>query len=59
MLTFTPGLSTMKMAARFGFGSLFLLLSVGEASLAETALDRYVHKPDSSYRWELARTFDG
>ena len=49
----------MKKAARLGLSSLLLFLFVGEASAAETALDRYVRKPDSSYRWELARTFDG
>ncbi|MDX1383385.1 MAG: PhoPQ-activated protein PqaA family protein, partial [Thermoanaerobaculia bacterium] len=29
------------------------------AGAAETALDRYVRKPDDSYRWELARTLEG
>src|SRR5580698_10575833 len=29
------------------------------AASKETALDRYVHAPDSSYKWELVRTIQG
>jgi PhoPQ-activated pathogenicity-related protein len=41
---------------------LFLALSVTALTAqtrTETALDRYVAKPDSSYKWELAKTIPG
>ena len=38
-----------------GFGST----AAGALAGSETALDRYVHKPDDSYGWKLAHTFEG
>jgi PhoPQ-activated pathogenicity-related protein len=36
-----------------------LALSAGTAATQETALDRYIKKPDSSYGWKLVKTLAG
>jgi PhoPQ-activated pathogenicity-related protein len=36
-----------------------VLISVGKLSAAETALDRYVKKPDASYSWRIEQTVKG
>jgi len=45
------------------FGLLCLFLITCPASAAEpgrkTPIDRYVNKPDASYRWEIAKTIPG
>ena len=40
-------------------GLLALLLVFAGGSSAETALDRYIRKPDSSYGWRLVHSFEG
>ncbi len=46
---------------RNAFCLLFVAATVAHAAepAAETALDRYVKKPDPSYRWKLAKTLPG
>ena len=46
-------------AARFAFVAAAFALTIPRAAAEETALDRYVAKPDSSYAWELVNTIDG
>jgi len=41
------------------FGALALFTFTLAAASKETALDRYVHAPDSSYKWELVSTIPG
>jgi len=50
----------MKDRRRSILCALFICLALAPASLAqETALDRYVAKPDPSYSWRLAHTLSG
>jgi PhoPQ-activated pathogenicity-related protein len=40
--------------------TVFALVSLSLAAASkETALDRYVHAPDASYKWELVNTIPG
>lgn len=45
-------------AVRLGVAAL-MLVAIGAASAEETALDRYVRKPDPTYAWKIAREVKG
>ena len=55
----------MPMLSRMNYRGIKLLGVLAAATFAlaaaskETALDRYVHAPDSSYKWELVNTIPG
>ena len=48
----------LRLGAGLALGSLFLLVSA-PATAEETALDRYVKKPDPTYAWTVAREVKG
>ena len=47
------------MKYRFLLGSFFFVILVGSAFAQQTALDRYVAKPDPTYGWKLVNTLPG
>lgn len=53
----SPRAWTNKVARIALVAALFLYLPAAGAE--ETALDRYVAKPDPAYQWELVRSFEG
>jgi PhoPQ-activated pathogenicity-related protein len=50
--------SSLKRSGHFVLSLFFLALAL-PASAQETALDRYIAKPDPSYSWRLAHTISG
>jgi PhoPQ-activated pathogenicity-related protein len=48
-----------RLRIRFLLAMAAIALQVAGASHHETALDRYVHAPDSSYKFELVKTISG
>jgi PhoPQ-activated pathogenicity-related protein len=44
---------------RIAFGALFFVLCAVAVCAQETALDRYIAKPDPAYQWKLVNTIPG
>ena len=44
---------------RIAFGAVFFVLCAVAVCAQETALDRYIAKPDPAYQWKLVNTIPG